>query len=105
MLNTSLQSNEKIIWRNQEYFFLLFHYVFNYRDCEKDQPAYVVFQLDRILDVNKETSYFEWEELQSNFERLASSINVGLLKTITLNFNKLLNEMLNVSDVNIAKYR
>ncbi|CAB3226992.1 unnamed protein product [Arctia plantaginis] len=74
-------------------------------DCEKDRPAYIVFQLDRILDVNKETSYFEWEELQSNFEKLASSINVGLLKTITVNFSKLLNEMLIVSDVNIAKYR
>ncbi|XP_075975174.1 prominin [Anticarsia gemmatalis] len=75
------------------------------RECEKDRPAYNVFQLDRILDVNKETSYFEWEELQADFGRLASSIDVGLLKTITVNFSKLLNEMLIVSDVNIAKYR
>ncbi|KAJ8716576.1 hypothetical protein PYW07_003203 [Mythimna separata] len=75
------------------------------RDCEKDRPAYSVFQLDKILDVNKETSYFEWEELQNDFGRLASSIDVGLLKTISVNFSRLLHEMLIVSDVNIAKYR
>ncbi|XP_021192068.3 prominin-1-A [Helicoverpa armigera] len=75
------------------------------RDCEKDRPAYVVFQLDKILDVNKETSYFEWEELQKDFGRLASSIDVGLLKTISVSFSRLLHEMLVVSDVNIAKYR
>ncbi|XP_026733931.1 prominin-1-A-like [Trichoplusia ni] len=75
------------------------------RDCERDRPAYIVFQLDKILDVNKETSYFEWEELQSDFRKLSSSIDVGLLKTISVNFSKLLNEMLYVSDVNIAKYR
>lgn len=76
-----------------------------FRDCERDRPAYIVFQLDKILDVNKETSYFEWEELQSDFRKLSSSIDVGLLKTISVNFSKLLNEMLYVSDVNIAKYR
>ncbi|KAH9630132.1 hypothetical protein HF086_004838 [Spodoptera exigua] len=75
------------------------------RDCEKDRPAYSVFQLDKILDVNKETSYFEWEELQTDFGKLASSIDVGLLKTISVNFSRLLHEMLLVSDVDIAKYR
>ncbi|XP_028160347.1 prominin-1-A [Ostrinia furnacalis] len=75
------------------------------RDCEKDRPAYIVFQLDKVLDVNKETSYFEWEELQADLGRLASSIDVGLLKTISLNFNRLLTRMLVVSDVNLAKYR
>ncbi|XP_035450145.2 prominin-1-A isoform X2 [Spodoptera frugiperda] len=75
------------------------------RDCEKDRPAYSVFQLDKILDVNKETSYFEWQELQTDFGKLASSIDVGLLKTISVNFSRLLHEMLIVSDVDIAKYR
>ncbi|KAJ0183214.1 hypothetical protein K1T71_001190 [Dendrolimus kikuchii] len=75
------------------------------RDCEKDRPAYIVFQLDKVLDVNKETSYFEWEELQADLGRLASAIDVGLLKTISVNFSKLLNEMLLVSDVTLAKYR
>lgn len=64
-----------------------------------------MFQLDKVLDVNKETSYFEWEELQADLGRLASSIDVGLLKTISVNFNRLLSQMLVVSDVNLAKYR
>ncbi|XP_049872874.1 prominin-1-A [Pectinophora gossypiella] len=75
------------------------------RDCEKDQPAYLVFQLDKILDVNKETSYFEWEDLQTDLGRLASSLDVGFLKTVSTYFNKLLNQMLVVSDVDLAKYR
>lgn len=75
------------------------------RDCEKDRPAYIVFQLDKVLDVNKETSYFEWEELQADLEKLTSTIDVGLLKTISINFNRLLNAMLLISDVNLAKYR
>ncbi|XP_052755312.1 prominin-1-A [Galleria mellonella] len=75
------------------------------RDCEKDRPAYVVFQLDKILDVNKETSYFEWQELQTDLGRLSSTIDVGLLKTISFKFNKLLNQMLIVSEVKLANYR
>ncbi|XP_062531213.1 prominin-1 [Bombyx mori] len=75
------------------------------RDCEKDRPAYVVFQLDKLLDVNKETSYFEWEELQADLSGLASAIDVGFLKTISFDFIKLLNEMLVVSGVDFAKYR
>ncbi|KAL4709460.1 hypothetical protein ACJJTC_019757 [Scirpophaga incertulas] len=75
------------------------------RECEKDRPAYTVFQLDKVLDVNKETSYFEWGELQADLGRLASSIDVGLLKTISFDFNRLLNQMLVVSDVDLAKYR
>ncbi|XP_059050018.1 prominin-1-A [Achroia grisella] len=75
------------------------------RDCEKDRPAYLVFQLDKILDVNKETSYFEWQELQTDLARLSSIIDVGSLKTISLKFNKLLNNMLIVSNVNLANYR
>jgi hypothetical protein len=76
-----------------------------YRDCEKDRPAYIVFQLDKVLDVNKETSYFEWGELQADLGRLSSSIDVGLLKTISVNFSVLLSKMLIVSDVKLAKYR
>lgn len=64
-----------------------------------------MFQLDKVLDVNKETSYFEWEELQTDLGRLTSSIDVGFLKTVSAYFNKLLNEILFVSDVNFAKYR
>ncbi|XP_053604291.1 prominin-1 [Plodia interpunctella] len=75
------------------------------RDCEQDRPAYVVFQLERILDVNKETSYFEWGELQRDLGRLASAIDVSLLKTISDGFSRLLNQMLAVSTVNLAKYR
>ncbi|XP_038213806.1 prominin-1-A isoform X2 [Zerene cesonia] len=75
------------------------------RDCEKNHPAYVVFQLDKMLDVNKETSYFEWEELQADLDRLASSIDVGFLKTISTNFNRLLHDILVISDVNMTKYR
>ncbi|XP_037302892.1 uncharacterized protein LOC119193399, partial [Manduca sexta] len=74
-------------------------------DCERDRPAYVVFQLDKVFDVNKETSYFEWGELQADLGRLASVLDVGMLKTISVNFSKLLNQMLLVSDVNLAKYR
>ncbi|VVC91417.1 unnamed protein product [Leptidea sinapis] len=40
-----------------------------------------------MLDVNKETSYFEWEELQADLNRLSSAIDVGFLKTISVNFN------------------
>ncbi|CAH0399750.1 unnamed protein product [Chilo suppressalis] len=75
------------------------------RECERDRPAYIVFQLDKVLDVNKETSYFEWAELQADLSRLTSSIDVGLLKSISMNFHRLLNQMLIVSDVNLAKYR
>ncbi|XP_047990830.1 prominin-1-A isoform X4 [Leguminivora glycinivorella] len=75
------------------------------RDCEKDRPAYIVFQLDKVLDVNKETSYFEWNQLQMDLEGLTSSIDVTFLKTISVNFNKLLNRILQVSDVNLSKYR
>ncbi|XP_063622113.1 prominin-1-A [Cydia splendana] len=75
------------------------------RDCEKDRPAYIVFQLDKVLDVNKETSYFEWDQLQMDLEGLTSSIDVRFLKTISVNFNKLLNRILQVSDVNLSKYR
>lgn len=76
-----------------------------YRDCEQDRPAYIVFQLDKILDVNKETSYFEWTELQNNLARFSSAVDVGLLKTISVNFNKLLTKMLTISNVDLAKYR
>ncbi|XP_047509530.1 prominin-1-A isoform X2 [Pieris napi] len=75
------------------------------RDCEKNRPAYVVFQLDKMLDVNKETSYFEWEELQADLDRLSSAIDVGFLKTISFNFNRLLHDILDISDVNMTKYR
>ncbi|XP_061378479.1 prominin-1-A isoform X1 [Danaus plexippus] len=75
------------------------------RECEKNEPAYVVFQLEKILDVNKETSYFEWDELQDDLKRLSASIDVGFLKTISDNFNKLLNRILVISDVNLTKYR
>ncbi|KAM3965002.1 prominin [Aphomia sociella] len=75
------------------------------RDCEKDRPAYIVFQLDKILDVNKVTSYFEWEELQTDLDKLATAIDVGLLKTISFKFSKLLSQILVVSDVNLANYR
>ncbi|XP_026318776.1 prominin-1-A isoform X2 [Hyposmocoma kahamanoa] len=75
------------------------------RDCEKDHPAYVVFQLEKVIDVNKETSYFEWQELQTDLGRLASLIDVAFLKTVSAYFNKLLTQMLVVSDVNLAKYR
>lgn len=68
-------------------------------------PAYVVFQLDKILDINKETSYFEWEELQADLGRLAPTVDIGFLKTISLYFSKLLNEILTVTDVNLASYR
>ncbi|KAI8421659.1 hypothetical protein MSG28_009651 [Choristoneura fumiferana] len=74
-------------------------------DCEKDRPAYIVFQLDKVLDINKETSYFEWDKLQIDFAGLSSSIDVRFLKTISVNFNKLLNRILQVSDVNLSKYR
>lgn len=77
----------------------------NFRDCENDHPAYVVFQLDKVIDVNKETSYFEWQELQTDLGRLDSLIDVAFLKTVSAYFNKLLNQMLVVSDVNLAKYR
>lgn len=77
----------------------------DFRDCENDGPAYVVFQLDKILDVNKETSYFEWAELQADLGKLKSSVDVGLLKTISTSFSRLLSQMLTVSDVNLAKYR
>ncbi|XP_023934166.2 prominin-1-A isoform X2 [Bicyclus anynana] len=75
------------------------------RECEKNEPAYIVFQLDKILDVNKETSYFEWDDLQDDLKRLTKSIDVGFLKTISDNFNKLLNRILFVSDVNLTTYR
>ncbi|CAH2084862.1 unnamed protein product [Euphydryas editha] len=75
------------------------------RECERNEPAYTVFQLDKILDVNKETSYFEWDELQDDLKRLLTSIDVGFLKTISDNFNKFLNRILLVSDVNLTKYR
>ncbi|XP_050678915.1 prominin-1-A [Leptidea sinapis] len=75
------------------------------RDCERNRPAYIVFQLDKMLDVNKETSYFEWEELQADLNRLSSAIDVGFLKTISVNFNRLLQDILVVSDVNMTKYR
>ncbi|VVC91416.1 unnamed protein product [Leptidea sinapis] len=58
-----------------------------------------------MLDVNKETSYFEWEELQADLNRLSSAIDVGFLKTISVNFNRLLQDILVVSDVNMTKYR
>ncbi|CAG9133555.1 unnamed protein product [Plutella xylostella] len=75
------------------------------RDCEKDQPAYSVFHLDKVLDVNEETSYFEWEELQADLGRLSTALDVGFLKTISAELSRLLNQMLVVSDVNLAKYR
>ncbi|XP_072932627.1 prominin-1-A [Epargyreus clarus] len=75
------------------------------RDCERNRPAYNVFQLDRLIDMNKETSYFEWGELQADLGRLATSIDVGLLKTISVAFSKLLNDMLVVTNVDLAKYR
>ncbi|XP_050348329.1 prominin-1-A isoform X2 [Nymphalis io] len=75
------------------------------RECEKNEPAYSVFQLEKILDVNKETSYFEWDELQDDLKRLSTTIDVGFLKTISDNFNKFLNRILFVSDVNLTKYR
>lgn len=76
-----------------------------FRECEKNEPAYIVFQLEKILDVNKETSYFEWDELQDDLKRLSKSIDVGFLKTISDNFNKLLNRILVISDVNLTTYR
>ncbi|XP_068617459.1 prominin-1-A [Battus philenor] len=75
------------------------------RDCEKNQPAYVVFQLDRILDVNKETSYFEWEELQKDLGRLSTVVDVSFLKSISASFNRILNEILIKSNVNLPLYR
>ncbi|XP_041980275.1 prominin-1-A isoform X2 [Aricia agestis] len=75
------------------------------RECERNQPAYNVFQLEKILDVNKETSYFEWDELQSDLKRLSSAIDVGFLKTISANFNRLLNRIHVISDVNLTQYR
>ncbi|XP_047531014.1 prominin-1-A isoform X1 [Vanessa atalanta] len=75
------------------------------RECEKNQPAYSVFQLEKILDVNKETSYFEWDELQDDLKRLSTTIDVGFLKTVSDSFNKFLNRILFVSDVNLTKYR
>ncbi|CAG5028617.1 unnamed protein product [Parnassius apollo] len=75
------------------------------RDCERNRPAYVVFQLDRILDVNKETSYFEWEELQADLGRLSSSVDVSFLRSISVPFNRILNEILIKSNVNLPLYR
>ncbi|CAK1585303.1 unnamed protein product [Parnassius mnemosyne] len=75
------------------------------RDCERNRPAYVVFQLDRILDVNKETSYFEWEELQADLGRLSSSVDVSFLRSISIPFNRILNEILIKSNVNLPLYR
>ncbi|KPI94187.1 Prominin-1-A [Papilio xuthus] len=75
------------------------------RDCERNRPAYVVFQLDRILDVNKETSYFEWEELQADLGRLSTAVDVSFLKSISAPFNRILNEILVKSNVNLPLYR
>ncbi|CAH0720094.1 unnamed protein product, partial [Brenthis ino] len=75
------------------------------RECQRNEPAYIVFQLDKILDVNKETSYFEWDELQDDLKRLSTTIDVGFLKTISDSFNKFLNRILVVSDVNLTRYR
>ncbi|CAH2047038.1 unnamed protein product, partial [Iphiclides podalirius] len=75
------------------------------RDCERNQPAYAVFQLDKILDVNKETSYFEWVELQTDLGRLSSTVDVSFLKSISAPFNRILNEILIKSNVNLPLYR
>ncbi|XP_034829376.1 prominin-1-A isoform X1 [Maniola hyperantus] len=114
-LSTLLDRPSPLLSDNDGIFDVLFKDLYNVtidvpvknvlRECEKNEPAYIVFQLDKVLDVNKETSYFEWDELQDDLRKLSKSIDVGFLKTISDNFNKLLNRILFISDVNLTTYR
>ncbi|CAH2238703.1 jg13386 [Pararge aegeria aegeria] len=114
-LSTLLDRPSPLLYNNDGIFDVLFKDLYNVtvdvpvknvlRECEKNEPAYTVFQLEKVLDVNKETSYFEWDELQDDLRRLTNSIDVGFLKTISDKFNKLLNRILFVSDVNLTTYR
>ncbi|XP_013133333.1 PREDICTED: prominin-2 isoform X2 [Papilio polytes] len=98
-LSKLLDKPSPLLQNNEGFFDALF------RDLDNVTIEVSVRDVLRILDVNKETSYFEWEELQADLGRLSTTVDVSFLKSISAPFNRILNEILVKSNVNLPLYR